>query len=164
MIVVGVDPALVNTGWCIINNDKYMESGTIKTDSKKSLFDRVDDIVDCIKDFLIPRLKDCGPIDVVNIEETISVGRGASDGTRKQHIAYGAIIATLGNERKDGCLRKSKFVSVHNRSWKSDLGLGNSSKLNTRKFVEDVFGVVLKEHEADAFCIALYKRMDIGNL
>ena len=41
MIILGIDPALTQTGWGIISSQKntisFVACGTIKTDSKKSL-------------------------------------------------------------------------------------------------------------------------------
>ena len=48
MIIIGVDPGLIKTGWGIVsknnNQIKYIASGTIKTNTKLPLSERLNNI------------------------------------------------------------------------------------------------------------------------
>ena len=88
MIVLGIDPALIHTGWGVVkfenNNLIYMNSGTIVVDSKLSIEKRLTTIFESVSD-IIHKYKP----DYLSIEETfvnsnpltslkLGEGRGAS--------------------------------------------------------------------------------------
>ena len=50
--ILGIDPGLVNTGWAIINSEsnklQYIASGTIKTNSKDDISQRLSEIYNAV--------------------------------------------------------------------------------------------------------------------
>ena len=59
MIIIGIDPGLIKTGWGIIekinNNIKYIASGTIKTNATLPIGERLLNIYNKI-DFIIKKV------------------------------------------------------------------------------------------------------------
>ena len=69
MIIIGIDPGLIKTGWGVINkldnNIKYVASGTIKTDTKLPIGERLLNIYNNVENLI----KTYKP-EVMSIEET----------------------------------------------------------------------------------------------
>ena len=79
--IIGIDPALTKSGWGVIevkgNSFKYIASGTIKTDAKASLADRLHQI----HQSLIQAIQLYKP-DIASIEETF-VNKKNLNGVKK---------------------------------------------------------------------------------
>ena len=90
--IIGIDPALTKSGWGVIevkgNAFKYIASGTIKTDAKASLADRLHQI----HESLIQAIQLYKP-DIASIEETF-VNKNPVSSLKLGH-ARGAIMLGL---------------------------------------------------------------------
>ena len=156
MKVIGIDPALANTGWAVVVDGKYTESGTIKTPPEIPIQERLAKIDRC----LTAAIAGQGAVDEIHIETPIVAtvpGRGT--GTMYAHIAYGAVLAILNRIRlapQSGTLG-AVLYRVSNSSWKAWLKLGKAQKSDTRKIITAITGKKLNEHESDATAIALYR-------
>ncbi|HSQ97652.1 MAG TPA: crossover junction endodeoxyribonuclease RuvC [Rickettsiales bacterium] len=156
MIIIGIDPGLIKTGWGIIekiNNEvKYVASGTIKTDTKLCLSERLLNIYKCV-DCLIKTYKP----EQFSIEETF-VNKNPLSSLKLGHARGVAILA--------GALNNIPvFEYSPNLIKKTITGVGKAEKQQMVAMMKYIFPCVKleTEDEADALCIAVCHCNHINN-
>lgn len=148
MIILGIDPGLIKTGWGVIqkiNNEiKYVASGTIKTDVKLSLSDRLHNIFSNI-DYIIKTYKP----DNFAIEETF-VNNNPLSSLKLGHARGVAILTASINNIP-------VFEYSPNLIKKSVTGVGKAQKQQMVAMIKYIFPNILleTEDEADSLCIAI---------
>lgn len=148
MIIIGVDPGLIKTGWGIINkidnSIKYIASGTIKTDAKLPLADRLKNIYNNLNE-LIEQYRP----EQFSIEETF-VNNNPISSLKLGHARGVAILAAANNNIP-------VFEYSPNLIKKSLTGAGKAEKQQMVAMVKYIFPTIeLKtEDEADSLCIAI---------
>lgn len=148
MIVLGVDPGLIKTGFGVVsfnnNNLKYVASGTIFTDTKISIELRLKNIYD----ELTKIIKEYKP-DFFSIEETFVNNNPIS--SLKLGQARGVAILCAGENNL------KVFEYKPNTIKKSVTGVGKATKDQVGMMVKTLLPAVdLKtEDEADALAIAI---------
>lgn len=148
MIIIGIDPGLVKTGWGVIrkidNQIKYVASGTIRTDTKLPLSERLHNIYSRV-DELIKTYKP----DNFAIEETF-VNNNPLSSLKLGHARGAAILAASLNS-------VPVFEYSPNLIKKTVTGAGKAEKQQMVAMVKYIFPCVdLKtEDEADSLCIAI---------
>ena len=154
MIVLGVDPGLIKTGFGIVafinNNLKYIASGTIFTDTRMSIESRLKNIYD----ELTKIIKEYKP-DFFSIEETFVNNNPIS--SLKLGQARGVAILCAGENNLKVFEYKPIFEYKPNTIKKSVTGVGKATKDQVGMMVKTLLPVVnLKtEDEADALAIAI---------
>lgn len=148
MIVIGIDPGLIKTGWGVIkkvnNQLKYIASGTIKTDTKLPLSERLHNIFNHV-DELIKTYKP----DQFAIEETF-VNNNPLSSLKLGHARGVAILsASLNN--------LPVFEYSPNLIKKTVTGAGKAQKQQMVAMVKYIFPTInpSTEDEADSLCIAI---------
>jgi crossover junction endodeoxyribonuclease RuvC len=148
MIIIGIDPGLIKTGWGIINKIdnqvKYIASGTIKTNAKIALSERLLNIYNNV-DKLIKNYKP----EHLSIEETF-VNNNPVSSLKLGHARGVAILA--------GALNKVPvFEYSPNLIKKTITGFGKAEKQQMIAMIKYIFPCIdiKTEDEADALCIAL---------
>lgn len=147
--IIGIDPGLETTGWALIEEKnaipKLSEYGYIKTNSQKSLEERLETIYDSIIS-LINRLKP----DEAAIEEVFFTKK--ADTQSYTTHARGVILLALKK-------KNIKIYQYNPRTVKQNIaGNGNADKNQIKRVIQMVFR--LKEFKnpddmADAIAIAL---------
>lgn len=91
MVILGIDPGLQKTGWGIIkyegNNLSYIASGTIRSDEKQEMPERLKSIYEGIR-----KVIDIYNPDEVAVEETF-VNKNAMSSLKLGHARGAAIVA-----------------------------------------------------------------------
>lgn len=148
IIICGIDPGLINTGWGIIssyqNNLGLIASGVIVTDSKlsiekrlKSIFNELQKVIDVYKP------EQCAIEDIfVNKNNLTSLKLG-----------YARAVATLAI----GLAEKSFFEYAPNLVKKAVVGKGKADKQQIQYMVNRILpkAKIVNEHEADALAVAI---------
>ena len=148
MIIIGIDPGLIKTGWGVINKIdnqvKYIASGAIKTDTKLSLSERLLNIYSEV-DKLIKIYKP----DNLSIEETF-VNNNPLSSLKLGHARGVAILAAALNNIP-------VFEYSPNLVKKTITGAGKAEKQQMVAMIKYIFPCVSPktEDEADALCIAV---------
>lgn len=148
MIIIGIDPGLIKTGWGVINKIdnqvKYIASGAIKTDTKLSLSERLLNIYNEV-DKLIKTYKP----DTFSIEETF-VNNNPLSSLKLGHARGVAILAAALNNIP-------VFEYSPNLIKKTITGAGKAEKQQMVAMIKYIFPCVnpKTEDEADALCIAV---------
>lgn len=148
MIIIGIDPGLIKTGWGIINKIdnqvKYIASGTIKTNVKLTLSERLLNIYNEV-DKLIKTYKP----DNFSIEETF-VNNNPLSSLKLGHARGVAILAAALNNIP-------VFEYSPNLVKKTLTGAGKAEKQQMVAMIKYIFPCVSPktEDEADALCIAV---------
>lgn len=148
MIIIGIDPGLIKTGWGVIrkidNQIKYIASGTIKTDAKLPLSERLLNIYNKV-DELMKLYKP----NQFAIEETF-VNNNPISSLKLGHARGVAILAASLNN-------VPVFEYSPNLVKKTVTGAGKAEKQQMVAMVRYIFpGIDLKtEDEADSLCIAV---------
>lgn len=148
MIIIGIDPGLIKTGWGIIrkidNQIKYIASGTIKTQPTLPLSERLHNIYSKV-DELIKIYKP----DEFAIEETF-VNKNPLSSLKLGHARGVAILAASLNNL-------SVFEYSPNLIKKTVTGAGKADKQQMIAMIKYIFpGINLKtEDEADSLSIAI---------
>ncbi len=148
MIVLGIDPGLIKTGYGVVkmenNNLSYMDSGTIFTDAKipiecrlKNIFNHIDKIIKIYKP------------DFFSIEETF-VNNNPTSSLKLGQARGAAILAA-------GINNVQVFEYKPNAIKKSVTGVGKAAKNQVGMMIKCLLPTVeLKtEDEADALAIAI---------
>ena len=148
MLILGIDPALINTGWGVIsykdNNLKYIASGTIKISAKNTLDKRLKNI-----NSELQKILDIYKPDICAIEETF-VNKNPVSSLKLGH-ARGAIILTVamfGIEITEYPANKIK---------KTVTGAGKADKEQVQAMIKVLLPTAdCKTHdEADALAVAI---------
>ena len=148
MIIIGIDPGLIKTGWGIIekinNNIKYIASGTIKTNATLPIGERLLNIYNKI-DFIIKTYKP----NVFSIEETF-VNNNPLSSLKLGHARGVAILAGSTNNLPI-------FEYSPNTVKKTLTGVGKAEKQQMVAMIKYIFPTIKTEteDEADALCIAI---------
>jgi crossover junction endodeoxyribonuclease RuvC len=148
LIVLGIDPALIKTGWGVVrsvsNNLSYIASGTIVTDAKLPIELRLKNIF-CEIDKIIKRYKpDCFSIEetFVNMNPTTSLKLGEARGVA---ILCGGMNNLPVFEYKPNLIKKS--ITGVGKATKSQIGMMVKCLLPQAN--------LRTEDEADALAIAV---------
>ena len=148
MIIIGIDPGLIKTGWGVINKIdnqiKYIASGTIFTDSKLPMSERLLNIYKNV-DELIKKYQP----ENFSIEETF-VNNNPVSSLKLGHARGVAILAASMNNIP-------VFEYSPNLIKKTLTGAGKAEKQQMVAMVKYIFpGITIKtEDEADSLCIAI---------
>lgn len=148
MIIIGIDPGLIKTGWGVINKIdnqiKYIASGTIFTDSKLPMSERLLNIYKNV-DELIKKYQP----ENFSIEETF-VNNNPISSLKLGHARGVAILAASMNNIP-------VFEYSPNLIKKTLTGAGKAEKQQMVAMVKYIFpGIEIKtEDEADSLCIAI---------
>ncbi len=148
MIIIGIDPGLIKTGWGVINKVnnqiKYINSGTIFTDAKLPIGERLLNIYQNI-DKLIKTYQP----EHFSIEETF-VNNNPVSSLKLGHARGVAILSASMNNIP-------VFEYSPNLIKKTLTGAGKAQKQQMVAMVKYIFpGIEIKtEDEADSLCIAI---------
>ena len=148
MRVIGLDPGLRHTGWGIITCEhertRLLACGTINSDSRRSLCERLGQIFEGVLDIL-----DTYTPDEASIEEVFVNRNGAS--TLKLGMARGVIL--LAPTQRG--IPVSEYSA--NTVKQSIVGFGHAQKLQVKKMVMFLLSEVFSHTEdaVDALAIAL---------
>jgi crossover junction endodeoxyribonuclease RuvC len=148
MIILGIDPGLVNTGWGVVqkenNTYKFIACGTIITDAKEEMAIRIRDI-----NFQLNKVLDEYSIDEAAVEETF-VNKNSLTSLKLGH-ARGAIILTV--SLADIPVAEYSATNVK----KSVTGVGKAEKGQMGAMIKILLpkANVKTEHEADALAVAI---------
>ena len=147
-IILGVDPGLAYTGWGIISKEnnmyKFLGCGTIETNSKDKMPERLRTINESLKKVL-----ESYTIDEAAVEETF-VNKNNLSSLKLGH-ARGAIILTL--SLADIPISEYSATNVK----KSVVGVGRAEKGQVEAMIKVLLpkSVIKSEHEADALAVAI---------
>ena len=148
LLILGVDPGLLNTGWGIIstkqNNLGFIASGVIVPSPKASIEKRLSEI------FLnLQQVIDLYKPDECAMED-IFVNKNSSTSLRLGY-ARGVAILTI------GLAQKSFFEYAPNLVKKAVVGKGKADKVQVQYMVNRLLpkAQVTNEHAADALAVAI---------
>lgn len=148
MIVLGIDPALTKLGWAVIAKEsaklKYLASGTIKTNSKDEIHNRLAFINSTLEKVILEYQPSMAAIEetFVNTNNVTSLKLG---------YARGAIMSLIGRYGLD--LREFKPNTIK----KTVTGHGHAEKdqiLHMIKLLLPGTSLITSSDEADAVAIA----------
>ncbi len=148
MIIIGVDPGLIKTGWGIIkkvdNQIKYIDSGCILTNTKLPLSERLLNINNNLNEIL----KKYQPENFA-IEETF-VNKNPTTSLKLGHARGVAILSAATNNIP-------VFEYSPNLIKKSVSGAGKAEKSQMVAMIKYIFPTieVKTEDEADSLCVAI---------
>ncbi|HJD55632.1 MAG TPA: crossover junction endodeoxyribonuclease RuvC [Rickettsia endosymbiont of Pyrocoelia pectoralis] len=148
MVVLGIDPALTNIGWAVVARQStklnYLASGTIKTNSKDEIHNRLAFIVSTLEKVILEYQPN-----MVAIEETFVNNNSVT--SLKLGYARGAIMSLIGRYSLN--LREFKPNTVK----KTVTGYGHAEKdqiLHMIKLLLPGTSAITNSDEADAVAIA----------
>ncbi len=154
MLIIGIDPGLVNTGWAIIDFNKkqsqYISSGTIKTKATEDISKRLGKIYEKLNAVYTDIHPEYGAIEktLVNVNAESSM-----------LLSMARAIALLFFHQNN--IEYKEFMPTHIKKTISGIGSANKNQLeNILKYYICDFHSMLKEkefssHECDAIAIAL---------
>lgn len=144
MKILGLDTSTTNTGYAVLDNEKLISCGTIKTPKKADLLDKIIYIEEHIKQIIKAK-----EVDFIVIED-LAVTRSAS--TTK--ALAGLLYHLLTEFRK----RELLVVQARPSTWRSVCGIKGKCrkelKENAIQHVKDVYNIDVNDDEADSICIA----------
>jgi crossover junction endodeoxyribonuclease RuvC len=146
--IIGIDPALRKTGWAIIQNNnnslKFIASGTIKTNDKESISDRLSDL-----HYQLAEIIENYHPEEAAIEETFINNNSLS--SLKLGQARGAIIVTCAIFD----LKIAEYASTNVK--KSISGIGRADKNQIAQMVKYLMPKAKfnSSDESDAISIAI---------
>lgn len=144
MKILGLDTSTVSTGYAVLDNEKLISYGTIKTHKKADLLDKIIYIEEHIKQIIKAK-----EVDFIVIED-LAVTRSAS--TTK--ALAGLLYHLLTEFRK----RELLVVQARPSTWRSVCGIKGKCrkelKENAIQHVKDVYNIDVNDDEADSICIA----------
>ncbi|MGX6960126.1 MAG: crossover junction endodeoxyribonuclease RuvC [Rickettsia endosymbiont of Pentastiridius leporinus] len=148
MVVLGIDPALTNIGWAVVARQstklKYLASGTIKTNSKDEIHNRLAFIVNTLEKVILEYHPN-----MVAIEETFINNNSVT--SLKLGYARGAIMSLIGRYSLNLLEFKPNTVK------KTVTGYGHAEKdqiLHMIKLLLPGTSAITSSDEADAVAIA----------
>ncbi len=158
IIILGIDPGLINTGWGVIllknNSLSYIASGTIITNSKDPIEFRLKNIYSGIyKVISIYNPEVCAMEDIFVNKNNLS--------SLKLGYARAAAIVTI------GLAQKSFFEYSPNLVKKAVVGRGKADKNQVQYMVNQILpkAKVTNEHAVDALAVAIchanYKKFNL---
>lgn len=144
MKILGLDTSTTSTGYAVLDNEKLISCGTIKTPKKADLLDKIIYIEEHIKQIIKAK-----EVDFIVIED-LAVTRSAS--TTK--ALAGLLYHLLTEFRK----RELLVVQARPSTWRSVCDIKGKCrkelKENAIQHVKDVYNIDVNDDEADAICIA----------
>lgn len=144
MKILGLDTSTKSTGYAVLDNEKLISCGTIKTPKKADLLDKIIYIEEHIKQIIKAK-----EVDFIVIED-LAVTRSAS--TTK--ALAGLLYHLLTEFRK----RELLVVQARPSTWRSVCGIKGKCrkelKENAIQHVKDVYNIDVNDDEADSICIA----------
>lgn len=148
MKILGLDTSTTSTGYAVLDNDKLISFGTIKTPRKADLLDKIIYIEEHVKQIIKAK-----EVEFIVIED-LAVTRSAS--TTK--ALAGLLYHLLTEFRK----RDMLVVQVRPSEWRKVCKIKgkcrNELKENAIKHVKNVYNLNVNNDEADAICIAEYAK------
>lgn len=147
-IILGIDPGLANTGWAVINSDaskiQYISSGTVKTDSKTNLSERLSEIYNSI----IAVINAHNPVEMA-IEDSF-VNNNPLSSLKLGQSRAASILAASNN-------KIPVFEYAPRLVKKAVVGSGKADKNQIISMVKYLMPTssVANDHEADALAIAI---------
>lgn len=144
MKILGLDTSTTSTGYAVLDNEKLISCGTIKTPKKADLLDKIIYIEEHIKQIIKAK-----EVDFIVIED-LAVTRSAS--TTK--ALAGLLYHLLTEFRK----RELLVVQARPSEWRSVCGIKGKCrkelKENAIQHVKNVYNINVNDDEADSICIA----------
>lgn len=146
MKILGLDTSTTSTGYAVLDNNKLLSYGTIKTPKKADLLDKIIYIEEHIKQIIKAK-----EIEFIVIED-LAVTRSAS--TTK--ALAGLLYHLLTEFRKRDLL----VVQARPSEWRKVCGIKGKCrkelKENAIQHVKNVYNIDVNDDEADAICIVEY--------
>lgn len=146
MKILGLDTSTTSTGYAVLDNNKLISYGTIKTPKKADLLDKIIYIEEHIKQIIKAK-----EVEFIVIED-LAVTKNAS--TTK--VLAGLLYYLLVEFRK----RELLVVQAKPTQWRSVCGIKGKCrkelKENAIQYVKSVYNIETNDDEADAICIAEY--------
>lgn len=157
MIIVGIDPGLVNLGWGIIKIESYgkfkcLAFGSERIDNKPTLQNRLRKVHDILVDRLSLYAPKIGAIEntVVNSNSKTSLSLSQAKGAAMLSLSLCAVEVV---EYSPTAIKKSVT------------GKGNADKCQIIRMVELLLGTevgILSSHAADALAVAITHALHLG--
>lgn len=148
MKILGLDTSTRSTGYAVLDNDKLISYGCIKTPKNIDLLDKYIYIEKQVKDILKAK-----EIEIIIIED-LAVTRSASTTKALAGLLYHLLVEF----RK----RELLTITVRPSQWRKNCNIKGKSrkefKENTINYVENVYKIKVNDDEADAICIAEYNK------
>lgn len=148
MKILGLDTSTTSTGYAVLDNDKLVSYGCIKTPKNIDLLDKYIYIEKRVKDILKAK-----QIEVIIIED-LAVTRSASTTKALAGLLYHLLVEFRKRELLTVTVRPSQWRKVCNIKGKSRKEL----KENAITYVKNVYNISVNDDEADAICIAEYSK------
>ncbi|KKB96134.1 Crossover junction endodeoxyribonuclease RuvC [Candidatus Arcanobacter lacustris] len=148
MIIIGIDPSLLNTGWGIISSEGsrlvYIASGTIKTKNNQNIQYRLEDIHDRLSEIILQYKPNSAAM-----EESF-VNKNPSSSLKLAH-ARGAIMLTMAKLKLDLTEYAPTLVK------KTVVGVGRAEKSQIEAMVRILLprSTPDSEHAADALAVCI---------
>lgn len=146
MRVLGLDTSTTSTGYAVLDNDKLISYGTIKTPKKVDLIDKIIYIEEHIKQIIKAK-----KIEFIVIED-LAMTRSAATTKALSGLLYDLLVEF----RK----REILVVTVRPSEWRKVCGIKGKKrdelKQNAIKFVKQRYKIDVNDDEADAIGIAKF--------
>lgn len=146
--ILGIDPGLSNTGWAVINTEsnkiQYIASGTIKTDSRKEVSERLSEVYNSV----LSVIKIHSPAEMA-IEDSF-VNNNPMSSLKLGQARAASILAASNNKIK-------VFEYAPRLVKKAVVGSGKADKNQIIAMVKYLLPTsnASTDHEADALAIAI---------
>lgn len=146
MRVLGLDTSTTSTGYAVLDNDKLISYGTIKTPKKADLIDKIIYIEEHIKQIIKAK-----KIEFIVIED-LAMTRSAVTTKALSGLLYDLLVEF----RK----REILVVTARPSEWRKVCGIKGKKrdelKQNAIKFVKQRYKIDVNDDEADAIGIAKF--------
>lgn len=146
MKILGLDTSTTSTGYAVLDNDKLISYGTIKTPKKADLIDKIIYIEEHIKQIIKAK-----EVEFIVIED-LAMTRSATTTKALSGLLYDLLVE----------FRKKELLVVQARpsEWRSKCSIKGKGrqelKTNAINHVKTVYNIDVNDDEADAICIAEY--------
>ncbi len=144
MRILGLDTSTTSTGYAVLDNDKLLSYGTIKTPKKADLIDKIIYIEEHIKQIIKAK-----EVEFIVIED-LAMTRSAATTKALSGLLYDLLVE----------FRKKELLVVQVRpsQWRSVCGIKGKCrkelKENAIQHVKNVYNINVNDDEADSICIA----------
>lgn len=144
MRILGLDTSTTSTGYAVLDNNKLISYGTIKTPKKADLIDKIIYIEEHIKQIIKAK-----EVEFIVIED-LAVTRSASTTKALSGLLYDLLVEFRKRELLVVQARPSEWRKVCKIKGKCRKEL----KANAIQHVKDIYNIDVNDDEADAICIA----------
>lgn len=148
MKILGLDTSTTSTGYAVLDGNKLISYGTIKTPKKADILDKIIYIEENIKQIIKAK-----EVEFIVIED-LAVTRSASTTKALAGLLYHLLVEF----RK----RELLTITVRPSQWRKNCNIKGKSrkefKENAINYVENVYKIKVNDDEADAICIAEYNK------